>query len=234
MSQLTQLRRDLKKAANPKQAAILQRFFKTGQGQYGEGDVFLGIKVPRQREIASKYFGLSLAEIKKLLQSKIHEQRLVALLIMVAKFNQVTEAEKKRLFKFYLANSKWINNWDLVDLSAPSIVGQYLLKRPRQVLYRLAKSKNLWERRIAIVATYSFIRQNQFGDTLRIVTLLLGDQQDLIHKAAGWMLREVGKRDQVVLEKFLQKYASQMPRTTLRYAIERLPEKKRQRYLKLG
>jgi len=234
MSQLTQLRRDLKKAANPKQAAILQRFFKTGQGQYGEGDVFLGIKVPRQREIASKYFGLSLAEIKKLLQSKIHEQRLVALLIMVAKFNQVTEAEKKRLFKFYLANSQWINNWDLVDLSAPSIVGQYLLKRPRQVLYRLAKSKNLWERRIAIVATYSFIRQNQFGDTLRIVTLLLGDQQDLIHKAAGWMLREVGKRDQVVLEKFLQKYASQMPRTTLRYAIERLPEKKRQRYLKLG
>ena len=234
MSQLTQLRRDLKKAANPKQAAILQRFFKTGQGQYGEGDVFLGIKVPRQREIASKYFGLSLAEIKKLLQSKIHEQRLVALLIMVAKFNQVTEAEKKRLFKFYLANSQWINNWDLVDLSAPSIVGQYLLKRPRQVLYRLAKSKNLWERRIAIVATYSFIRQNQFGDTLRIVTLLLGDQQDLIHKAAGWMLREVGKRDQVVLEKFLQKYASQMPRTTLRYAIERLPEKKRQRYLKLS
>ncbi len=218
-----------------KQAQILQRFFKTGPGEYGEGDIFLGIKVPQQRQVVKKcYKDLPLSEIPKILRTKVHEYRLAALLILVAKFNvkDIGAAEKKKIYDLYLKNMAFINNWDLVDLSAPNIVGVYLLDKPREILYKLAKSKDLWERRIAILATFTFIRDNDFKDTLRIAKTLLHDEHDLIHKAVGWMLREVGKRDQDAEEKFLRAHYQVMPRTMLRYAIERFEEKKRKYYMK--
>lgn len=234
MDKLKQLKIELKKLADKKQAQNLQRFFKTGLGQYGEGDIFLGIKVPVQRQVAEKYSDLSLAEIKELLNSKIHEKRLVALLILIKKYKLADENSKKRLVDFYLKNTKHINNWDLVDLSCHYILGDYLLYKPRQVLYKLAKSKNLWERRIAIISTFVFIRNNEYGDTLKISEILLNDEHDLIHKAVGWMLREVGKMDKAVLEKFLQKHYKNMPRTMLRYAIEKFSQEERKFYLKTG
>lgn len=227
---LKQIQKELKKLANPKQATLLQRFFKTGKGEYGEGDVFLGIKVPEQRKVAKKY-DLSLAEIQKLLNSKIHEHRLVALFILIKKYQK--EDIKKKIFDLYLKNTKNINNWDLIDLSAPNIVGDYLLTRKRDILYKLAKSNSLWEKRISILATFTFIGNGEYKDTLKISEILLNDKHDLIHKGVGWMLREVGKRvSQQKEEKFLKKHYKTMPRTMLRYAIERFPENKRKFYLK--
>ena len=228
---LDKLKKDFEKLKNPQQAKVLQGFFKTGIGQYGEGDIFLGLKVPVQREAIKKYLDLSLANLQELLNSKIHEYRLSALFILVAQYLKADVKNKKKIFDFYLKNSKNINNWDLVDLSAPNIVGQYLLDKERKILHKLADSKNLWERRIAILATFSFIRVKDFSDMIKICEKLLKDEHDLIHKATGWMLREAGKRDEQVLLKFLNKYYKIMPRTMLRYAIEKLPEKKRKFYL---
>ena len=225
------LKYELKSLANPKQAKILQRFFKTKKGEYGEGDIFLGIKVPVQRKVAKKYYNLNFSQIQKLLDSKIHEHRMIALLILIDKCQKADDKNKKKIFEFYLKNSKNINNWDLVDLSAPKIVGNFLLKKDRKILSKLAKSKNLWEKRIAIVSTYSFIRNNQFEDTLKIARILLNDSHDLIHKAVGWMLREVGKKDEEILEGYLIRNYKKMPRTMLRYAIEKFEEDKRKSYL---
>lgn len=230
---LFQLQSDLSKLKNPRQAAILQRFFKTGKGEYGQGDIFYGIKVPEVRKLVRQYYkDISLEDDIKLLHSKIHEERLCAVLILVAKFEKADEKEKGEIYTIYLKNAKYVNNWDLVDLSAPNIVGNYLLVKDRKILYKLAKSKNLWEKRISILSTYTFIRESQFEDTIKISEIFLKDDHDLIHKAVGWMLREVGKRDQAVEEKFLKKYYKTMPRTMLRYAIEKFPENKRKFYLK--
>src|SRR5581483_3656710 len=192
---LIELQNDLKKLANPKKAKVLARFFKTGKGEYGVGDIFLGIQVPDSRRLAIKYKDLSVSDIQKLLQSKIHEERLIALLILVHNFIKGDEQKKKEIFDFYIINTKYINNWDLVDLSADKIVGAYALDKKRDVLYTLAKSKNMWERRIAIIATYQFIKEKkEYKDTFAIAEILLTDAHDLIQKAVGWMLREVGKR----------------------------------------
>lgn len=231
---LNNLKKEIKTKADSKKAEILQRFFKTGKGDYGEGDLFLGIMVPEQREIAKKYNTLPLADIIKLLKSKIHEERLIVLFILVDKFQKGDNRKKERIYKLYLNNAKYINNWDLVDLSADKIVGEYLKDKPKKILYQLAQSRNLWERRIAIMATFQFIKNGQFKDTLKISKILISDEHDLIHKAVGWMLREVGKRERGTEEAFLKKYYKKMPRTMLRYAIERFPEKRRQQYLKGG
>ena len=229
---LNNLRKELRSKANPKKAKILQGFFKTGNGQYGEGDIFLGITVPEQRKIAKNYKGLNLEDLQKLLFSKIHEERLISLLILISQYEKADITDKKEFFDFYLKNTSKVNNWDLVDLSAPNIVGNYLFEKDKKILHKLAKSNHLWEKRISIVSTFYFIRKNQFEDTLKIAEILLKDQHDLIHKSTGWMLREVGKRDQKVLEDFLRKYYKQMPRTMLRYSIERFPEERRKEYLK--
>lgn len=229
---LNQLKTELDFFADKEKAKILQGFFKTGEGEYGEGDIFLGIKVPVQRKFAEKYFSLPLLKIQELLNSKIHEYRLTALLILIKKYNKSNEQEKANIFNFYLKNTQNINNWDLIDLSAPHIVGNFLQDKKRKVLYDLAESKNLWKKRIAIISTFNFIRKNEFQDTLTISEILLNDKHDLIHKAVGWMLREIGKRDLETLEKFLKFNYKKMPRTMLRYAIEKFPEEKRRRYLK--
>jgi len=229
---LKSVEEELQKLANPDKANILAGFFKTGKGEYGEGDIFLGIPVPEQRKIAKKYSALPLKDIQKLLSSKIHEYRLVALLILIRQYGKVDKSGEKELFDFYLANTRHVNNWDLVDLSAPNIMGGYLLDKDRAILYKLVKSFDLWEKRLAIMATFTFIRNNQFEDTFRIAEILLHDQHDLIQKAVGWMLREIGKRNQVKEEEFLEKYCSEMPRTMLRYAVERFDEQKRRLYLK--
>ncbi|MCK5122781.1 MAG: DNA alkylation repair protein [Candidatus Pacebacteria bacterium] len=231
MPSLSQLKKELKKLADPKQAEVLQRFFKTGKGEYGEGDIFLGIKVPVQREVADKFQELSLKDIEKLLDSRIHEHRMMALFVLIKQYKKADENTKKKIFDFYLKNAKNINNWDLVDLSAPKIVGDYLLDKPRSALYKLAKSENLWEKRIAIISTWIIIRNNEFDDTLKIAKILLNDKHDLIHKAVGWMLREVGKRDQELEEEFLQKHYLKMPRVMLRYAIEKFKEKKKEVFI---
>ena len=228
------VRKELKSMADPDKAAILQRYFKTGLGQYGEGDIFIGVTVPQSRKVAKKFSQLQLVEVKTLLYSRIHEERLVALLILVWRYSSALSSreEKEEIVKFYLENIKQVNNWDLVDLSAPNILGAHLIDKDRRLLYRLARSENVWERRIAILATYHFIRNGDFSDTLKIAEILLQDRHDLIHKAAGWMLREVGKRDVASEQAFLEKHLGVMPRTMLRYAIERLPESKRRRYKK--
>jgi 3-methyladenine DNA glycosylase AlkD len=223
---------------NPKQAKLLAGFFKAGPGEYGEGDKFLGIMVPQQRQIAQKYVGLSFPEIQKLLNNEYHEARLVGLLILTYKYAkadlpaQAGQPTRKRIFQFYLKNWRAINNWDLVDVTTPKIVGAYLRDKDKAVLYEFVKSKNLWKRRIAVLATFAFINQNQFADSLKLAKILLHDEHDLIHKAVGWMLREVGKRDLAVEETFLKKHYKTMPRTMLRYAIEKFPETKRLKYLK--
>jgi 3-methyladenine DNA glycosylase AlkD len=232
MSDLESAKRELWRFSSPEKAKLLSRFFKTGKGEYGEGDIFLGVMVPEQRKVAKRYSDLSLDDVKELLSSKIHEHRLVALIILVSKYRKADERGKKEIFDLYLKNTKSINNWDLVDLSANHIVGNYLLERKKTVLYKLAKSKNLWKRRIAVLSTFEFISNNRFEDSLKIAKILLKDEHDLIHKAVGWMLREIGKRDQKTEEGFLKKYYKQMPRTMLRYAIERFDEKKRKRYMK--
>lgn len=220
--------------ANPDKARVLQRFFKTGPGQYGHGDVFIGITVPESRRVAKKYAakGASLADVKALLHSQIHEERLVALLMLEQKY----KGDPGGVARFYLENLACVNNWDLVDLSAPAILGAFLLDNnsgeDRSILYRLAKSNVLWERRVSIVSTHAFIRKNDFADTLKISEMLLGDKHDLMHKAVGWMLREVGKRDLALEEQFLKRHYKGMPRTALRYAIERFSEEKRRAYMK--
>ena len=228
---LNQIKKDLLQLGNPEKAKKLSGFFKTGKGQYGEGDVFLGIPVPEQRKVANRYIDLSLDDLQELLRSKIHEYRLTALLILVSKYGKADSSGKDEIFGFYLNNTEYVNNWDLVDSSAPKIVGDYLVNKDRSILFKLAKSSNLWERRIAVLATFMFIRNNDFEDALRISKLLLHDEHDLIHKAVGWMLREIGKRDQAPIEHFLDEYNTQMPRTMLRYAIERFDENKRKFYL---
>ncbi|MNJ98590.1 DNA alkylation repair enzyme [compost metagenome] len=229
------IQKDIRKKKDPKSAKILQGFFKTGPGEYGEGDIFLGLSVPESRAIAKKYFELSLSDIQILLNSKIHEDRLVGLLILVQKVSKEKDDKKiERIAKFYIKNAKRVNNWDLVDLSTIQILGPYFQNRNRAPLYKLARSKNLWERRISIITTFYFIRNGESQETLKMVKLHLKDEHDLIHKAAGWMLREVGKRvDQKALLIFLDKHATIMPRTMLRYAIEHLPASKRKYYLKL-
>ncbi|HYU27030.1 MAG TPA: DNA alkylation repair protein [Thermoanaerobaculia bacterium] len=227
---LTKLRRRLRTLANPERAAHSLRFFKTAPGQYGHGDRFLGLTVPAMRLVVREFCGLPLHDAGALLASPWHEDRLVALMILVERYRR-TPAARAAIFRLYLGHTDRINNWDLVDVSAANVAGAHLEERSRKPLYRLAKSKSLWERRIAIVATLHFIRRNQFEDTLAISKVLLGDKHDLIHKACGWMLREVGKRDENALRGFLEEHAATMPRTMLRYAIERLPD--RLRYLTL-
>lgn len=228
---LISLKKELDLLKDRDQAKILKRFFKTGKGEYGEGDIFLGIKVPVQRTVAQKYRTLSYKDIQLLLRSNIHEYRLVALIILMGQYKSSDMRGKERIFKLYLKNYKNINNWDLVDISAPLIVGDYLLDKPKKILYDFARSRNLWKKRIAIISTLTFIRNNAFDDTCRLAKILVDDKHDLIHKAVGWMLREVGKRDLKKEEEFLRKYYKNMSRTTLRYAIERFPEKRRMRYL---
>lgn len=229
---LSNLQQDLRKVATPEKAKASVWFFKTGKGQYGYGDKFLGVTVPEQRKIAKRYKDLGLSEIKKLLQSEFHEERLVALFILVSKFEKGNDEEKERIYKFYLDNAKYINNWDLVDSSAHKIVGKYLINRDRSILYKLAKSDNLWERRIAIISTAAFISKGEYKETFGIADTLLYDDHDLIQKATGWMLREVGKRiSKTHLEGFLRSRYRTMPRTALRYAIEHFPLDVRQKYL---
>ena len=228
------LKRDMRELADPEKAKILSRFFKTGKGEYGEGDIFLGIKVPELRKIAKKYDGLSLKETGRLLSSVVHEQRLAALLILIGHFRKADDAGKKEIVDLYLDHTGFVNNWDLVDISAPHILGEYLLRKERSLLDKLAGSDSLWERRIAIMATFAFIRRNDFEDTLRLSGTLLSDGHDLIHKAVGWMLREVGKRNRKAEEDFLDAHCRRMPRTMLRYAIERFEEKKRRAYLQMS
>jgi len=225
------IRRSLRRLADTNTALVLQRFFKTGPGEYGEGDVFVGIKIPILRKLAAEFEEEPLQTLRILLRSKIHEERMLALMILVRRFARENDQGRRQIYKFYLAHSRLINNWDLVDGSAPYIVGAFLWSRNRQPLYVLAKSPSLWERRIAILSTFHFIRQNDFGDALRISKLLLGDEHDLIHKAVGWMLREIGKRDRIIAETFLKMHYLEMPRTMLRYAIERFPESRRRKYL---
>lgn len=222
----------LKKLSNPEHAAISHRFFKTGPGEYGAGDIFIGVRVPVLRKLAGECKELPVSECKILLGSPIHEQRLLAILIMVRIFNKGEDAVKKKIYELYLKSTRFINNWDLVDTSAEHIVGAYLMDKSRRPLYHLAGSKNLWERRIAIMATFRFIKVHEFSDTLKLSKILLEDQHDLIHKATGWMLREIGNRDLKVEESFLKINYKKMPRTMLRYAIEKFPETRRQRYLK--
>ena len=227
-----QIQKKLRKIRDKERAEISQRFFKTGPGEYAEGDLFLGIRVPELRKLAKAYEPISLTEATKLLRSAIHEERLLALFILIRCYAKGSETEQKKIYRLYLKNIQYVNNWDLVDASAEHIVGDFLKDKPKEILYKLAKSKCLWERRIAIVSTFHCIKRGEFSETLKISGMLLADKEDLIHKAVGWMLREVGKRDLETEETFLRKHYKIMPRTMLRYAIERFPESKRQGYLK--
>ena len=221
----------LRATADGEVAEHSKRFFKTGKGEYGEGDQFLGIRVPVVRQHVKRFQEVSLEEIRKLLRSSFHEERLLALLLLVHQFSRGDEGQKEAIYQVYLESTQFINNWDLVDSSAHKIVGEYLQGRDRQILYQLVQSESLWERRIAIMATFQFIRDHDFDDTLKLSKLLLADPEDLIHKAVGWMLREVGKRDRSVEEGFLKRHYKKMPRTMLRYAIEHFPKQLRTGYL---
>ena len=231
---------DLMLLANKEIAEHSQRFFKTGKGEYGESDIFLGIRVPVLRKLVNKYRGISLEEVSKLLHSKFHEERLLAVLILVHLFKNRsgtldesgTYDGQKQIYNLYLDNIEFINNWDIVDISAGNIVGAYLHQKDKALLYRLVYADKLWERRISIITTFYFIRQNEFDDTFKIAEILLNDKEDLIQKAVGWMLREVGKREIEIEEEFLQEHYMKMPRTMLRYAIEKFPETRRKMYLR--
>lgn len=223
--------RDLKRLGTPAKAKASAWFFKTGKGQYGFGDIFYGVTVPEQRKIAKLYAELSASEIVKLLRSKVHECRLTALFVLVDQYKRGDAKKRWKIARLYLANRKYVNNWDLVDSSAPYILGHHFLNKTKKVLYKLALSKNLWDKRIAIISTFAFIRADKYEDTIKISKLLLADEHDLIHKAVGWMLREVGNRSMKTETRFLDKYAAIMSRTMLRYAIEKFPEVKRKHYL---
>jgi 3-methyladenine DNA glycosylase AlkD len=235
---MNQVEIKLSKLKNKEKAKLLSGFFKTGKGDYGEGDIFWGINVPEQRKIAKEHIDSSFVELQELLSSGIHECRLTALLILTYKYEKATKGKdlknQKMIFYFYIKNIKYINNWDLVDVTCPRIIGAYLFDKDRSLLYKLANSKNLWEKRIAIISTLYFIKQNDFSDTIKISEILLRDKHDLIHKAVGWMLREAGKMDEKVLHDFLKKHTKNMPRTALRYSIERLPEEFRRYYMTIG
>jgi 3-methyladenine DNA glycosylase AlkD len=231
---LEQLIIEMREHASPERALHSQRFFKTGKGEYAEGDKFLGITVPIQRQIAKKYFKLlTLEDVEKLLDNQFHELRLIGLIILCEMYKKAKKDRliQRRIFEFYLKKINRINNWDLVDLSAPNIIGDFIMKSGEDILMQLAKSKNLWERRIAIISTLSMIRKRKFGETLAISNYLLHDEHDLIHKAVGWMLREVGKKNKETLEIFLSTRHKEMPRTMLRYAIEKLPEEQRKKWM---
>ena len=230
-STIQQIRTELRKSRDKEKAAFLPRFFKTGPGEYGEGDKFIGVTVPIVRRLAKKH-ELSAPSLKTLLRSPYHEDRQLALFMLVRKYQTGDDETKKKIYELYLDHTQYVNNWDLVDGSAHLIVGDYLKERSRRPLYKLAKSQSLWERRIAIIATYCYIKNDDFEDTLAIAERLLNDKEDLIHKAVGWMLREVGNRDRREEERFLKRRYKTMPRTMLRYAIEKFPETKRQKYLK--
>ncbi len=232
MMKVQTIKKRLKQLANRETAEVFQRFFKTGPGEYGEGDVFIGVKVPDLRKLAKEFQDTAFEDVKSLLGSEIHEERLLALLILVRKYLKGNETKKERIYRLYLENTKFINSWDLVDVTAHHIVGDYLMDKNKDPLFRLAKSKDLWERRIAMLSTFHFIKNGRYEETLQIAKILLNDEEDLIHKAVGWMLREVGKRDMNIEEIFLKKHYKKMPRTMLRYAIEKFPEPKRQNYLK--
>ncbi len=226
------IRAKLRSLGSPERAEVSKRYFKTGPGQYGEGDIFYGNSAAELRGLAREHQSLAEDETVKLLRSPFHEERAVALLILVRRFAKADPATRKHIYNLYLAHTEFINNWDLVDVSAPHVVGAHLFDKGRKPLYTLARSRSLWERRISIVSTFHFIRQHDFGDTLALSERLLDDKEDLIHKAAGWMLREVGKRDLDAARTFLVEHYRRMPRTMLRYAIERFPEAERQAYLK--
>jgi 3-methyladenine DNA glycosylase AlkD len=220
--------------ANPVRAEGVSRFFKTAPGEYGAGDRFLGITVPVLRKLAASHQQAPLATLRTLLKSRWHEERLLALLILARQYAASDRAHRNAIYRLYMAHTRHINNWDLVDCSAEHIVGAHLVGRQRSRLRRLATSSSLWERRIAILATFHYIKRGEFDETLRIARLLRDDRHDLIHKAVGWMLREVGKRDRRAEEAFLREHAGRMPRTMLRYAIERFPPRLRARYLRSG
>ena len=229
---LRELRKAVKNSANKEKGIFLQGFFKTGPGEYGEGDIFAGLTVPQSRKIVRANRDLSLKENQELIKSKIHEERLIALLILVEQYSKGSEKERDKIFKFYLKNIKHVNNWDLVDLSAPKIIGKHLLDNDKSMLFEFTGSGNLWKRRIAILATQYFIQKDLLDYTFQIADKLLYDKEDLIQKAVGWMLREAGKKDIIAQTEFLKSRYKKMPRTMLRYAIEKFSEKERQRYLK--
>jgi 3-methyladenine DNA glycosylase AlkD len=235
MTNLANLKKDIQKHANPKRANDSMYFFKTEKGQYGAHDIFLGLTVPESRILAKNYSNLSLAEITELLHSKYHEERLVALLLLMQHFKLGENKFQKQIYDMYISNTKYINNWDLVDVSAAPIVGTYLLNKDKKVLIQLSKSKDLWEKRIAMIATHAFIRNGDYKYTFAIAEILLHDKHDLIHKAVGWSLREVGKKiGHDVEEKFLKAHYRNMPRTALRYAIEHFSPAKKKFYMTKG
>jgi 3-methyladenine DNA glycosylase AlkD len=231
MSNSELVKAELEKISDPEHAQKLQGFFKTGPGEYGEGDIFLGIRVPDQRKIAKKFRSIPLSDVRELLQSKIHEHRLTALFILTDQFKKADENVRQQIVDLYLKNTVHVNNWDLVDSSAHKILGEWLVYKDRDLLYRLAESDNLWERRISIISTFAFISREDFEDALALIKVLINDEHDLIHKATGWALREIGKKDESVLEEFLLEHYENMPRTMLRYSIERLPEEQRRFFL---
>jgi 3-methyladenine DNA glycosylase AlkD len=231
-STATQIVARLTELGDPGHARFVQGYFRTGPGEYGEGDRFLGIRVPTLRRLAREHRGLPLADAAELLRSPWHEARLLALLILADGYGRADEAGREAIYRLYLENTRLINNWDLVDSSAPQVVGAHLEGRDQAPLEALARSELLWERRIAIIATQHFIRKGDFATTLRIAEILVHDPHDLIHKAVGWMLREVGNRDRAAEEQFLRRHCRTMPRTMLRYAIERFPPELRERYMR--
>jgi 3-methyladenine DNA glycosylase AlkD len=229
---LENIKKDLDRLSDPAKAEFLPRFFKTFPGGYAEGDVFIGITVPKIRAVAQQYANLALQQVRHLLRSRVHEHRLAALLILVDRFRRSDEPERERIAAFYLDNLSYVNNWDLVDLSADNILGNFLFDKDRSILYTLCRSDHLWSQRVSLISTFFFIRHGQFDDTFRLAEQLLSHKHDLIHKAAGWMLREVGKRDKKAEVTFLKKHYRVMPRTTLRYAIEKFGSEERERYMK--
>lgn len=228
---INELRKELKKLSNKDRAVQSSRYFKTGKGEYGEGDVFIGLNLVDVTQLAKKYKDLTFPELQELLSSKIHEERTLALFVLKKRFEKET-LRQKQIYDFYLKNTRNINNWDLVDISAPRIVGGYLIDKPKDILFKLVKSKSIWERRIAVLSSFYFIKNGEYDISLKIAEMLLSDREDLIQKAVGWMLREIGKKDSGAEEKFLKKYHRQIGRTAFRCAIEKFPEEKRLKYLK--
>jgi 3-methyladenine DNA glycosylase AlkD len=226
------IKKEILKKASAKRAKSNEWFFKTGIGQYGEGDKFIGISMPNLRILAKKYQDISFKDIEKFFKSKIHEERMFALIVLTYQFEKAEKKVQEKIYKFYLKNTKYINNWDLVDTSAHKIVGAYIQQKPKAILKKLVRSKNMWERRIAVIATFQLIKMGRLKETFELSKMLLTDDHDLMHKAVGWMLREAGKKDIKKLEAFLKKNHAHMPRTMLRYSIEKFPEAKRKKYLK--